>query len=357
MLVLNNIHTDELPGRTLSVEGVEYLFCSGTSYLGIARNEQFKQHLFEGFHRYGTNYSSSRNSNLHLRVFDEAEAYLAAYSGAEAALTMSSGFLAGQTLVRVLQASGHFIYAPGTHPAMWLNETSTTVTLDYDKWVKQLIVEAPTLPAEHIIIVCNSLDPLRARNYHFSWIDALPENKQITLIIDDSHGFGVTGANGAGIFSQLSDKLTDNVRLIVATSFGKAFGIPAGIILGDKELISQLRLSSNFGGASPAIPAYLYAFLHSEMVFKEAREKLLANITFFRQQLSCPALFNCIENFPVFYTQHESLCPYLLENQVLISSFRYPTPTDDAITRVILNSLHTKEDLQRLTELLNKFQA
>jgi 8-amino-7-oxononanoate synthase len=348
------VYTDHLPGRSLVLDGVEHLFCSGTSYLGIACNETFRQFLLEGISHYGTNYSSSRNSNLQLRVFEEAEEYLVTYTGAAAALTMSSGYLAGQALVHTLQASGRFLYAPGTHPALWRSPADAPdPAQDYDAWVAWLLQHTPAMPEEHLIIVCNSLDPLKARKYNFSWISALPQNKQITLIIDDSHGFGVTGTDGAGIFSQLSH--LQEVRLVVISSMGKALGIPAGIILGDQQLIHTLRASSFFGGASPAIPAYLYAFLRSKDVFTAARQQLSRNILYFRERLERPELFNFFSNYPVFNTEQKGLYEYLLSHNIIISSFRYPTPADDPITRVILSSLHTEADLGRLATLINNY--
>ena len=352
----DKVYTDQLPGRTLVVDGEEHLFFSGTSYLGIPGNEAFSSYLQEGLSRYGTNYSSSRNSNVQLRVFEEAEAYLAAYTGAEAAFTMSSGYLAGQALVQTLRDSGHFIYAPNTHPALWRNPADE-VAGDYDAWVGTMLQQVKALSEDHVVLVCNSLDPLKARNHGFSWLSALPVDKQVTLIVDDSHGFGVTGVDGAGIFGQLKARLQPNMRLVVASSMGKALGIPAGVILGDKELVTQLRHSHYFGGASPAIPAYLYAFLQCQEAFREARQKLFSNIAFFLEHLQRPEHFSYFERYPVFGTSHHSLAAYLQEQKVIISSFRYPTPSDEPITRVILNSQHTKEDLQRLTELINNFES
>ncbi|GAB3533936.1 hypothetical protein GCM10027443_20240 [Pontibacter brevis] len=350
------VHTDQLPGRTLLVEGEEYLYFSGTSYLGISCNEEFRDCLVEGMRRYGTNYSSSRRSNLQLQVYEETESYLAAYTGAEAALTMSSGFLAGQTLIQTLQGSGRFLYAPDTHPAVWRHPTDAPDTaLEFEEWADWLIQAVPNMPEQHFVLVCNSLDPLQARNYSFSWISALPCEKQFTLLIDDSHGFGVTGADGAGIYSQVPQ--VPHVRLVVISSLGKAFGIPAGVVLGNRQLITQLKASPYFGGASPAVPAYLYAFNRCKGVFAEARQKLLSNIAFFRNLLERPEMFNFFDHYPVFSTHREDLCPFLQQHKVLISSFCYPTPAHEPITRVILNSLHTREDLQRLTDLINKFCA
>lgn len=351
------LYTNQIPGRTLLADGKEYLFFSGTSYLGILCNQEFQQHLHEGFQKYGTNYSSSRNSNLQLRVFDEVETYLATFTGAEAALTMSSGFMAGQALVHILQNSGHFIYAPDTHPALWRSlADAPTNKLTYDEWATNLAAYISAIPDDQILIVCNSLDPLRARSQSFSWLNTLPSNKKITLIIDDSHGLGVTGVEGAGIYSLLPDvKEAPHIRLLVVGSLGKAFGIPAGVVLGDVLTTEQLKRSPYFGGASPAIPAYMFAFLHSKSLYAQARERLACNINQFLKQLAHPKLFSFLESYPVFYTSQKGLCPFLLDQDIMISSFRYPTPADEPITRVVLNSLHSPDDISKLTEAINKY--
>ena len=69
------ISVQELPGRTVKVKGKELLYFSGTSYLGIGKNEAFREQLLEGMKRYGTNYSSSRTSNLQLAIYEETEAF------------------------------------------------------------------------------------------------------------------------------------------------------------------------------------------------------------------------------------------------------------------------------------------
>jgi 8-amino-7-oxononanoate synthase len=353
MTACNQLYTDQLPGRTVTVGGREYLYFSGTSYLGMGRNKQFLDLASEGLACYGTNYSSSRHSNLQLRVFEEAEAYLAAYTGAEAALTMSSGFLAGQALVHALAGTGKLLYAPGTHPALWHQEEQVPNDLDHGLWVAKLLEQAPHLPGEHLIICCNSLDPLKARQFDFGWLAGLPPDKRITLVVDDSHGFGVMGPDGTGIYSQLP-RLA-NMRVVVVASLGKGLGIPAGFILGDKEIVAQVQASAYFGGASPAIPAFLYAFLQAADLFRQARQTLFANIRAFQQHLVQPTQFQFINDYPVFYTAQESLALFLFNRQALISSFRYPTPANDFVTRIVLSSLHTEQDLHHLATLINQF--
>ena len=52
---------DYLPNRTIHHDGREYLFFSGTAYLGIPQHPAFRQLLTDSIGRYGTTYGSSRN--------------------------------------------------------------------------------------------------------------------------------------------------------------------------------------------------------------------------------------------------------------------------------------------------------
>ncbi|GEO03065.1 8-amino-7-oxononanoate synthase [Adhaeribacter aerolatus] len=343
---------EELPGRTLTSGGREYLYFSGTSYLGMSRNEQFQKLLQAGFRQYGLNYSSSRLSNVQLSVFEETENYLATYTGAEAALTVSSGFMAGQLVVQAFSGKGTFIYGPRTHPALWqgvqpINHQSFT------EWAHDLPDIIAQTSSDNIFILFNSLDPLWVKKHHLSWLSQLDTTKNITLIIDDSHGLGVTGQNGAGVYRDLV--LPPAIKLIVVSSLGKALGIPGGVILAEEATIQFLKNHTFFGGASPVVPAYLAAFLQAPAIYQVAREQLFRNINYFLSCLAEPSLFQRFPDYPVFYTPQNQLYQYLLAHDVLISSFAYPTPQHEPVTRIILNSLHTQADIDKLTSLINTF--
>ena len=61
---------NELPSRIINYEGREYLFFSGTSYLGLAQNRQMQALLTEGVARYGLHFGASRNGNLQLAALN-----------------------------------------------------------------------------------------------------------------------------------------------------------------------------------------------------------------------------------------------------------------------------------------------
>ena len=320
----------------------------------MAHNPGFRNNLIACLGTYGTNYSSSRLSNVQLEVYAKAEKYLAGWVGAEAALTVSSGLVAGQLVLKTLAGKGFIIYGPDTHPALW-RTPADLITGDFASWTESLPENLAAIEESEVVIVSNSLDALRATPYSFSWVADLPQNKNYTLIIDDSHGFGVTGKNGAGIYGGLKNNLSGNVQLLVVSSFGKALGIPGGVVLSTQKLMEQVKNQAFYGGGSPVIPAYLGAFMQSEGLYQEARHQLQENICYFTSRLRYLPLFSSFPDYPVFYTIHNDLYEYLLDRGILISHFSYPTPNHPPITRVIINSLHTPADIDLLTQEINNY--
>ena len=346
---------DHLPSRTIHLNGEEHLFFSGTSYLGMGHQPDFKAALIEGFNQYGTIFSASRNNNVQLKIYDEAEDFIAQWTGSEAALTVTSGLVAGQLAIQSL-VNQKLILAPSAHPAIWQPNTPPQYFFqNYDDFSKKIvgIVEKET---SDIVIAANAIDPLQGESYDFSWIQHLPNDKPMTLLFDDSHGIGITGEDGSGIFKKIKNEIEDkaNINLIVIASLAKAIGLPGGVILGDKKRIAAIRQNPMFVGASPIVPAYLFAFLQSQKVYTEARAVLQKNLEQFKATLSqIPHLpITYLPKYPVFFTKQKDLFDFLLKHKILISSFSYPKPTDPPITRIVLSALHTEEDIEYLIEKL-----
>lgn len=356
------MHTiQSLPGRTARINDEEWLYFSGTAYLGVVQEPRFRELVKEGIDRYGIHYGGSRLAAIRLPLFGEAEQLLCCLTGAPAALTVSSGSLAGQLVVRHLAPGRTCFFAPGVHPALW-PENYTPSHLPYDTWARQLLNAIPQAPTPPLILT-NSLDSLYAQPFDFSWLDRLSGSLPITVIVDDSHGFGVCGKKGEGIYPKL--KAPDNVTLIAISSLGKAFGMPGGVILGPFSFIEELEQSPFFGGASPISPAFLHAFTRGQDLYRQCLNRLRKNIFRFHQAVASPGQnpplnpawppFHTFDDYPVFFTPDNGLADFLARHRVLLSSFPYPTPNDKLLTRVVINSLHTNEDIDRLVELSRQY--
>lgn len=351
----NDFTIGQLPSNKILLEGKEYDFYSGTSYLGMNQDEDFKKLLIEGMNRYGMSFGSSRNGNLQLDIYDQAEEKIARWVGAENALTVSSGMLAGQVVAQYLKTQNStYFYAPSSHSANFHEPNVILPTVSFEVWANTICQEVSEKKAAHSVIVCNSCDAIKLSPYHFEWTSKLPQNQSITLIIDDSHGLGISGENGSGIFKHVT--INQNVRLVVVSSLHKAMGIAGGVVFADKDFIHTLRYTAFFASCSPIAPAYLYAYMHADEIYKRNQQKLKANIQLFSSQLSdSQSLFNSIENYPVYYSLRDDLYDFLFQQGIFIYSFAYPIKTGKPNTRIVLSSWHTDVQIDYLVDTIKEF--
>lgn len=339
---------DAFPGRTISVDGKQYLYFGGTSYLGLQNDTAFQQLFINNVKKYGTNYGASRKANVQISVFQEVEAYLANLVGSPTCVTLSSGYLAGKLVSQTLNTSTHkFFYAPEVHSALEVpNKTHFNTFDELDKAIGVHLKQETSTPVVLMDSICISgegypnFEPLRRLTL-----------KDIILVVDDSHGIGIVGKSGCGAYEKAA--ALQPKELIVCASLGKGFGVQAGAIFGTKNRVEQMSNTIFFGGASPAAPSALVALMQGEAVFEAKRKTLKQNIELFLSELKNPKQFNYLDNYPAFYFSNPRIASTLEKNHVLITTFNYPNENSPLICRIVLSAGHTKNDIVYLAGLLN----
>lgn len=326
----------------------EKSFFGGTAYLAIPFNEKFKQLVFEGIDRYGINFGASRNNNVGLDVFANAEAEVAKRCEAEASIIVSSGYLAAQLVVQHYFRKYKFIYAPDTHPALWIGEPKPPITT-FREWAIQTVDEVNGSD-QAVLLISNSLNNLFPEIYEFSWLKEILPGKKVSLLVDDSHGIGITGEKGEGVYSRIPK--IPHIETIVIASMAKALGVDAGVILGTKTTIEKLRSSPVYVGASPPVPGVLFGYVNAFSIYQEELEKLRANVRFFNSLMDYKPGMSYATDLPVFLLDDANAGIYLASKGIIISSFSYPDPKGKVLNRVVLNSGHSMEELRGLAEAL-----
>lgn len=344
-----NLH--QATGRIIRVAEQDYLFFGGTAYMSLLTNAAYIALFKEGIDRYGLNNGTSRNNNIQLDIFEDAEQQMAERFGFEAACLLSSGYLAAQLAVRKLKGLGEVIYAPATHPALWLEE-APDIKLSFKDWALQTIARINSSDQESFVLIANSLDNLTPARYDFSIFDSLREDKKVYLLLDDSHGLGVEVANSCFVDLEPLRK-NKGLEIMVVASLAKGMGTDAGIILSSKVMGAFFKDSNFFRGASPSSPAALYALIKGEHIYKEQQAKLQRNITYLSSRVGTNVQY--VPGFPVFTVARESAFMELQKEHVLISSFPYPLATDPLINRIVVAANHQQEDLDHLLSVLHKW--
>ena len=343
------IDLNTFPGREILINNVPYLYFGGTAYLGLQTLPQFQQLYIENVKRYGTNYGASRMSNVRLSLFDEAEAYLANLVGSESCITLSSGYLAGQFMLRFLQEKKHkFFYAPNSHSAIQAQKHKNYVTYASLSFAlnSHLTANESIIP----VVFLDSIDFSGGNYPDFNGLKTLPLHKCI-VVIDDSHGIGIVGKTGEGVFKSIEN--LNPKELYVCCSLGKGFGIQAGAIFGRKIAIDKMKETPFFGGASPAAPAALATLLNATTIYQSRRKLLRANITNFLDSLDKPEKFHNMPEHGAFTFKNPKLVSLLKKHNIIITDFNYPNERANTMSRIIISAHHTTHDINKLNTVIN----
>ncbi len=348
---MKNLNLDRRIGPTLQVGKKKYLFFSGTSYLGIDQDSHYQSVLFDCIRRYGFNHGLSRVNNVRLKVFDEFEGFFAKKAKAEQAAVMSSGYLSGITAIQYLYPKSDLCWAaPDTHAAILPSDLKPDFQLNFMQWKNQCLEQSEQLSPRKILILGNAVDPLRAEIHDYAWVADLAKKHEVTLLIDDSHAFGVLGK---GLFGTYAQNLFPNVKLLVSGSLGKGLAMPAGIILGKREVIEGIKSQAIFTAASPGSPANLQAFLETQHIYEAQSRKIRDFAGIFHQETCELSTVLGSATFPVFILKNADWSDQLEKMGFITSSFSYPTPESPRISRIVISGFHSLWDLMSLNEALH----
>ncbi len=346
------LNLDQTLGPHVRVGKKEYLFFSGTSYLGMEAIGHYQAVLHDCIRQYGFNHGLSRVNNVRLKVFEEFEEYFAKNAKAEAAAVLSSGFLAGIAASRWLFAQTDESWiAPDAHPAILPSDYKPDYQLNFIQWRNQCLEQSERLSPRKILILGNAVDPLRAEIHDYTWVQEVAQKHEVILLIDDSHAFGVLGKS---VFGTYAENKIPNVNLVISGSLGKGLAMPAGIILGKKEVIEGIKSQPIFAGASPGSPANLQAFLETQEIYKTQSQKIRDFSGIFQQETCELSTILGSANFPVFILRDPAWSDRLEKMGFITSSFSYPTPESPRISRIVISGFHSLGDLMALKNALHQ---
>ena len=333
---------DATPGRTCIINGKEHLFFSGYAYLGMNHIAAFTNLVKEGIDKYGVLFPSSRISNTRLALYEQFEGALSELTHMDDTVSFSSGFLAGQSIATLLSDYKTILAAPGAHPAIHVGSHQINGTGSFNKWTQEVTRVINSTSRDEIVLLADSVNILQAEVNDFGFLRDVPPSKKIIFLIDDSHGIGILGNAGEGIISQLPQK--ENIDYILSYSLSKAFGIEGGCVSCNGRWTAKLRQHPNYTGSTAINPSLVHAFLHSRELYASQRNRLMKNIRFFKETRTANFASNDFD-IPVFICNNNVTEEQFFKKGIIISSFGYPHPSSAKINRVVLNALHTENDI------------
>jgi 8-amino-7-oxononanoate synthase len=350
------------------INGRSYLaFCSN-DYLGLANHPNLIHAFKTATDHYGVGTGSAHLINGHTQVHHELEEALADFTGRERALLFSTGYMANLGVITALTSRHDYIYQDKLNHASLLDaaKLSDAKLLRFphnntDKLKKQLQqqTKGDTLIAvDGVFSMDGDKAPVKA-------LADLAQENNAWLMVDDAHGMGVLGEQGAGVLEEHG--ISQQEVPILMGTLGKAFGTAGAFVAGSNELIEYLIQTARSWIYTTAMPAAIAAATLESLKIVKAeawrREHLRSLVKQFRQgaeQIGLSLAESDTPIQPVIIGDNETtlkLSQRLDDAGILVTAIRPPTvPQNTARLRITFSASHTEKDVQRLLDAFSDNQ-
>ncbi|GAB2538304.1 8-amino-7-oxononanoate synthase [Rhodanobacter koreensis] len=351
-------------GPWLETGGRRLLSFCGNDYLGLAQHPQ----LIAAFKRVaddeGVGSTSAHLICGHRAEHAALEEALAAWTGRERAMLFSTGYMANLGVLQAVLTRGDVCVQDKLNHACLLDgaqlsgaELKRYPHSDVAAAARQLASRneaAALLATDGVFSMDGDVAPLRE-------LAALCTREQATLMVDDAHGLGVLGENGAG--SVRAAGLGQREVPVLMATLGKALGCAGAFIAGPAALIDGLMQFARPYIYTTAMPPALAAAALAAVQLAQSeawrRQKLAALIDRFRRgaaELGLPLAASTSAIQPLLLGEADAAlaAALALERQgLLISAIRPPTvPQGHARLRITLSAAHEEAHVDHLLAAL-----
>ncbi|MBX8565916.1 8-amino-7-oxononanoate synthase [Pseudomonas cichorii] len=352
-------------GPQVKVDGQPLVAFCNNDYMGLANHPEVIAAWQAGAERWGVGGGASHLVIGHSGPHHELEEALAGLTGRPRALLFSNGYMANLGAVTALVGQGDTVLEDRLNHASLLDAG----LLSGARFSRYLHNDVASLSARLEKAVGDTLvvtDGVFSMDGDIADLPALAQAAKARgawLMVDDAHGFGPLGANGAGIVEHFGLSMED-VPVLVGT-LGKSFGTSGAFVAGSEELIETLiQFARPYIYTTSQPPALACATLKSlELLRTEhwRREHLGRLIQQFRrgaEQIGLQLMDSFTPIQPIMIGDAGRalrLSQMLRERGLLVTAIRPPTvPAGSARLRVTLSAAHSAEQVQLLLNALEQ---
>jgi 8-amino-7-oxononanoate synthase len=350
--------------RQVCIDGRRLLDFASNDYLGLAAHPAVHDALVDGARRWGVGAGAAHLLGGHRAPHDALERALAEWTGREAALLFSTGYMANLGVMQALLARADLCIADKLDHASLLDaarvagcECKRYVHADVESARRQFAASpgaAALLATDGVFSMDGDVAPLVE-------LANLCRDERATLFVDDAHGLGVLGPQGAGSLAEAG--LGEDDAPILMATLGKALGVAGAFVAGSAALIEglvQFARSHVYTTAMP--PALAAATLVALEIARDddaRRATLGKRIVEFRDAARQRGIRVAdsrtpIQPVPVGDSGAAlAATARLADAGFFVPAIRPPTvPHGSARLRVSLSAAHSAEDVERLVDAL-----
>lgn len=350
----------------VKIDGKDVLMFGSNSYLGLTNHPALKEASIQALDKYGSGCAGSRFLNGTLDLHIELEEKLAKFVGKESALVFSTGFQVNLGVISSI---------PGRHDYIIIDDLDHACIIDgarlsFAKTLKYRHNDMASLekvlskcePDRIKLIAVDGVFSMEGDLAKLPEIVKLAKKYNANIFVDDAHGLGVVGKNGAGTASHFG--VTDDVDLIMGT-FSKSLASIGGFVAADEATINYLKHNARSlifsASIAPANAASVIAALDLIEAEPERIDKLWEN-THYSMRLLREAGFDIGHTetpiIPIFIRDDFmtfELTKRLLEEGVFVNPVVSPAvASSSALIRYSLMATHTKAQIEESIEKITR---
>lgn len=251
-----NMPISELRGGSrVVVNGREMKMFASYSYLGLIGHPRISQAANAAVDRFGTGTHGVRTLAGTLTLHHELEETIAAFKGAEAAITYSSGYATNLTTVSAMVGRHDAVYCDKLNHASIVDGCLLSGARfvrfrhnDMDD-LEHRLKESPASGAR--LVVTDAVFSMDGDIIDLPRLVEICRKYGAWLMIDEAHSLGVLGKTGRGIEEHFG---LSNVIDIKMGTLSKTIPSVGGYIAGSADLITYLRHVSRAYIFSAALP-------------------------------------------------------------------------------------------------------
>jgi len=363
--LLRRLRTVEaVDGGYVWIDRKRLLNFASNDYLGLAQHLALREALVAGAARWGVGATAAHLLGGHRDEHAALEESLARWTGRERALLFSDGWMANLGVVAALLEADDVCVQDKLNHASLIDaarlagcELKRYPHGDVDGARRQLESRpeaAVLLASDGVFSMDGDVAPIRA-------LASACRDEQALLMIDDAHGLGVLGPEGAGSIAE-ADLTQDEVPILMAT-LGKALGVAGAFVAGSAALIDGLVQQARTYIYTTAMPPALAAAARKAVDVARfegwRRDRLAQLIAHFRAGAAMRGLSLSASRTPiqpiVIGTSEAALAASakLEEAGFYVPAIRPPTVAEGkARLRIALTALHSESDVERLLAAL-----
>ena len=363
--LLRRLRTVEaVDGAYIHIDGRRLLNFASNDYLGLARHPALVAALTTAAARWGVGASAAHLLGGHGGEHAQLQEALARWTGRERALLFSTGYMANLGVLSALLGQNDVCVQDKLNHASLLDGARLAGCAlrryphaDVDAAERQLATRADAaalLATDGVFSMDGDVAPLRA-------LATLCATRQATLMVDDAHGLGVLGPDGAGSVAEAG--LSQHEAPILMATLGKALGVAGAFVAGSAGLIDGLVQNARSFVYTTALPPALAAATRVAVDIARfegwRRDRLTRLVMHFRrgaEQRGLALMPSRTPIQPVLTGNGSDALAAALRLEAAgfhVPAIRSPTvPVHQARLRVALSVLHTEGDVEALLDAL-----